>query len=126
MSPLASWGGHGPLGPPLNPPVGPDEVPAELFKARGETVLDRMQRICVFSISQIITVCSPREHTILQSVIDLVRLCCGGLKLCAWIMNKTPCYCRESAMHWGPHPGPDSGPRPHRSPDPEYELASGL
>ena len=26
---------------------GPDEVPAELFKAGGETVLDRMQRICV-------------------------------------------------------------------------------
>jgi len=27
--------------------TGPDEVPAELFKAGGETVLDRMQRICV-------------------------------------------------------------------------------
>ena len=26
--------------------TGPDEVPAELFKA-GETVLDRMHRICV-------------------------------------------------------------------------------
>jgi len=25
----------------------PDEVPAELFKAGGETVLDRMHRICV-------------------------------------------------------------------------------
>ena len=27
--------------------TGPDEVPAELFKAGGETVLDRMHRICV-------------------------------------------------------------------------------
>jgi len=27
--------------------TGPDEVPAELFKTRGETVLDRMHRICV-------------------------------------------------------------------------------
>jgi len=27
--------------------TGPDEVPAELFKARGETVLERMHRICV-------------------------------------------------------------------------------
>ena len=27
--------------------TGPDEVPAELFKARGETVLNRMHRICV-------------------------------------------------------------------------------
>ena len=27
--------------------TGPDEVPAELFKAGGETVLDRMNRICV-------------------------------------------------------------------------------
>jgi len=26
--------------------TGPDEVPAELFKAGGETVLDRMHRIC--------------------------------------------------------------------------------
>ena len=26
--------------------TGPDEVLAELFKARGETVLDRMHRIC--------------------------------------------------------------------------------
>jgi len=27
--------------------TGPDEVPAKLFKAGGETVLDRMHRICV-------------------------------------------------------------------------------
>jgi len=27
--------------------TGPDEVPAELFKAGGETALDRMHRICV-------------------------------------------------------------------------------
>ena len=27
--------------------TGPDDVPAELFKAGGETVLDRMHRICV-------------------------------------------------------------------------------
>ena len=27
--------------------TGPDEVPAKLFEARGETVLDRMHRICV-------------------------------------------------------------------------------
>ena len=27
--------------------TGPDEVPAEMFKAGGETVLDRMHRICV-------------------------------------------------------------------------------
>ena len=27
--------------------TGPEEVPAELFKAGGETVLDRMHRICV-------------------------------------------------------------------------------
>jgi len=27
--------------------TGPDEVPAELLKAGGETVLDRMHRICV-------------------------------------------------------------------------------
>jgi len=27
--------------------MGPDEVPAELFEAGGETVLDRMHRICV-------------------------------------------------------------------------------
>jgi len=27
--------------------TGPDEVPAELFKEGGETVLDRMHRICV-------------------------------------------------------------------------------
>jgi len=27
--------------------TGPDEVPAELFKAGGETVLDRMHRTCV-------------------------------------------------------------------------------
>jgi len=27
--------------------TGPDEVPPELFKAGGETVLDRMHRICV-------------------------------------------------------------------------------
>ena len=27
--------------------TGPDEVPAELIKAGGETVLDRMHRICV-------------------------------------------------------------------------------
>ena len=27
--------------------TGPDEVPAELFKAGGETVLDAMHRICV-------------------------------------------------------------------------------
>ena len=27
--------------------TGPDEVPAELFKAGGDTVLDRMHRICV-------------------------------------------------------------------------------
>jgi len=29
------------------PKVRPDEVPAELFKAGGETVLNRMHRICV-------------------------------------------------------------------------------
>jgi len=27
--------------------TGPDEIPAELFKAGGETVLDRMHRVCV-------------------------------------------------------------------------------
>ena len=27
--------------------TGPDDVPAELFKAGGETALDRMHRICV-------------------------------------------------------------------------------
>jgi len=27
--------------------TGPDKVPPELFKAGGETVLDRMHRICV-------------------------------------------------------------------------------
>ena len=27
--------------------TGPDEVPAEVFSAGGETVLDRMHRICV-------------------------------------------------------------------------------
>ena len=31
------------------PQVLPNEVPAELFKAGGETVLDRMHRICVRS-----------------------------------------------------------------------------
>ena len=32
--------------------TGSDEVPAELFKAGGETVLDRMHRICVAITSQ--------------------------------------------------------------------------
>jgi len=27
--------------------TGPDEAPAELFTAEGETVLDRMHRMCV-------------------------------------------------------------------------------
>jgi len=27
--------------------TGPDKVPSELFKAGGDTVLDRMHRICV-------------------------------------------------------------------------------
>jgi len=35
--------------------IGPDEVPAELFKAGGETVLDRMHRIYVWRSGKLVS-----------------------------------------------------------------------
>ena len=47
---------------------GPDEVPAEQFKAEGETVLDRMHRICVTIWERSPRSCHFPRKAILNSV----------------------------------------------------------
>jgi len=68
--------------------TGSDEVPAELFKAGGQTVLDRMRRICV-AIWE--TGEWPEEWTF-STFIPLPKK--GDLKLCKFRNN-----CRVSPSH---------------------------
>ena len=83
--------------------TGPDEVPAELFKAGGETVLDRMHRICVVIWE---TGEWPEEWTF-SSFIPLRKK--GDLKQCAnyRTIARLPCKQDPSSDHTGKDPSED-------------------
>jgi len=88
----------------VNKAIGPHEVPAELFKAGGETVLDRIHRICV-AIWE--TGEWPEEWTF-STFIPLPKK--GDLKQCANCRTIALVFLRKqdpSSDHTGEDPSKD-------------------
>jgi len=54
MPPLASWGGHGPLGPPLNPPLDEDEIDRQTDGRMKESFIDPAAHYYAGSVNRIV------------------------------------------------------------------------